>query len=157
MFSPDHTEDHLSSQIGILSWHIILSISLVSFILIKNNSTAKIWRNHIFFGDSLFQKNFHGYSPPGRLYASLMQKKRETNFQMDGPKLNMLRHSLLYLCERELNTFLKLMSRIRDSIFFLLVCFMRFKMLIMHGPIKLPGTYAFCCCPITLPTSGRSR
>ena len=32
----------------------------------------------------------------------------------DGPKLNILRHSSMYLCERESNAFLKSMSRIRD-------------------------------------------
>ena len=66
-----------------------------------------------------------------------MQKKSETHFLMDCPKLNIFRNSSMYLWERESNAFLKSMSRIRDSIFFLLAYFMRFKMLIMQDPITL--------------------
>ena len=69
-----------------------------------------------------------------------MLKKSETYFLMEGPKLNIFRHSSIYFCERESNAFLKSMSRIRDSIFFLLAYFMRFRMLIKLDPIMLPGT-----------------
>ena len=60
-----------------------------------------------------------------------MQKKSETHLLMDCPKLNIFRHSSMYLWERESNAFLKSMSRMRDSIFFLLVNFIKFKMLMM--------------------------
>ena len=87
------------------------------------------------------------------MHASLVQKKRKTHLRMNVQNLKIFKHSSMYLCERESNAFRKSMSRIRDSIFFLLLCF---RMLMMQDPIRLPGIYAFCCCPITLPTSGWS-
>ena len=45
----------------------------------------------------------------------------------------------MYLWERESKAFLKSKSRIRDSVFFLVAYFIRFRMLIMQDPITLPG------------------
>ena len=95
--------------------YVIPSISLVLLILIYNNLTDKIktyrettstCSNRIFLVNSVLR----------RMYASLLLKKREPHIRIKGPKLNILRHSLMYL-------------------------------LMIHGLIKIPGTYAFCCCP----------
>ena len=72
-----------------------------------------------------------------------MQKKSDTYFLTDGPKLNIFRPLLVYLFDRESNAFLKSMSRIRDSSFFLLADFMRFRMLIIQDPITLAGIRSF--------------
>ena len=45
----------------------------------------------------------------------------------------------MYLNKKESNAFLKSMSRIRDSIFFLLTCFRRFRILMMQDPVTFPG------------------
>ena len=83
-------------------------------------------------------------SPPKRMYASILLKKRETHLRIEGPKLNIFIHSSICLCESESNAFLKSISRIRDLIFLLLVCFIRFRMLMMQDPM-LPNYFTYEC------------
>ena len=126
--------------------YVILSISFVLLILIINNSTPNMNTN----GDTA--------SPLGtpcsrRIYLLICLQGGWCwrKLMTDGPKLNILRHSSMYLCERESNAFLKSMSRIRDSIFFILACFIRFMLMMMQDPITFLGTYAFCFCPQYIP------
>ena len=125
--------------------YVIPSICSLLLTFKRNNSTTRMktyGETTSFQGNPCSSRPFLVNSPSGRMQASLLLNKRETHLQTKHPKLNIFRRFSMCLYESQSKAFRRWMSMIRVLSFFLLVWSIRFRMLIIHDPIKLPGTYS---------------